>query len=304
MLCLSSSCVKEDLSECNPGVLLKFDYSLNPQDANLFGPEVDKVTVYAFDDKGLFYGSFSDAGKHLTNDWEMRLPLPPGDYTVVAWGGALGSYRVGETDAEGTAFRGELKKGVTHIDNFMLTAERAGQPLKELDHLYHGKREVTSVFNPQEAETVDLMRNTNHLTVTVEDPLLAGGKASGDSAPYEVVCTGKNGRYLAGNNFGRKAETVTNVPYNSYVEPGKAVSELNVLRLVIGEPFQLTVKDGDGKKIFDRDLIQTMTSTGHFKTQEDFDRETDFDVVIRVERENVIAIIINGWVAVEIIPDL
>ena len=305
LLCGFSGCIKEDRSECNPGVLLKFDYSLNPDYTNLFGNEVGKVTVYVFDENGLYYDRFSDEGKHLTNDWEMLLPLPPGNYTTVTWGGPLGAmYRIGETNADETAFQSELKKGVTHIDNFMLTAEKDGQPLVKLDALYHGKADVASVFWPQQATTVDLMKDTKHLTVTVKDQRVGQSRADAADAPYEVYCTGTNARYMADNSFGKKAEAITNRPYNTYTTPGNAVSELDLMRLLIGRPFRLVVKNEAGKTIFDKDLVETMMATGGYTTQEDFDREMRYDVVINVDGDAGIVITINGWEVVEIIPDL
>ncbi len=304
LLCLVSGCIKEDLSECNPGVLLKYDYSLNPEYSNLFGDEVGKVTVYVFDENGFYYDRFSEEGSHLTNDWQMRLPLPTGNYTTVTWGGALGSYRIGETNADETVFQSELKKGVTHIDNFMLTAEKDGQPLAQLDDLYHGKADVRSVYQPETATTVDLIKNTKHLTVTVEDQTVGRARTATDDVPYEVYCTGTNGRYLADNSFGKKAETITNHPYNTYTNPGEAVSELHLLRLLIGRPFRLVVNDKKGKKIFDKDLVESMMATGHFKTQEDFDRELNYNVVIRTDKDVVISVTINGWAVVEIEPEL
>lgn len=303
LLCLASSCIREDLSECNPGVLLKYDYSLNPESTNLFGAEVGKVTVYVFDENGIYYDCFSDAGKHLTNDWEMRLPLPPGNYTTVTWAGPLTTYSIGEKNADETVFQSELKKGVTHIDNFMLTAENNGEPLIDLDNLYHGLKKVTSTFNPETATVVDLIKDTKHLTVTVEDQSVGRNRADATDAPYEVYCTGTNARYLADNSFGKKARTIINQPYNTYTLPGKAVSELNLLRLVIGRPFGLTVKNKNGKKVFDKDLVQTMMATGHYNTQEDFDRELNYNVVVKIS-ESSIVITINGWIAVEIEPDL
>ena len=118
-----------------------------------------------------------------------------------------------------------------------------------------------------------------------------------------MYCTGTNARYLADNSFGNKARTIINQPYNTYTSPGKAVSELNLLRLVIGRPFGLTVKNKNGKKVFDKDLVQTMMATGHYNTQEDFDRELNYNVVVKIS-ESSIVITINGWIAVEIEPDL
>lgn len=305
LLLLATGCIKEDRSECNPGALLKFDYSLNPDYTNLFGNEVDKVTVYVFDENGLYYDRFSDEGKHLTNDWEMLLPLPPGNYTTVTWGGPLGTmYRIGETNADETAFQSELKKGVTHISNFMLTAENNGQPLVELDELYHGKADVTSVYWPEESTTVDLMKDTKLLTVTVKDKKVGQSRADASDAPYQVYCTGTNARYLADNSFGKKAETITNLPYNTYITPGRAISELNLMRLLIGRPFRLVVKDKEGKIVFDKDLVEAMQATGHYNTQEDFDRELRYDVVINMDGDTNIVITINGWEVVYIIPVL
>ncbi len=304
LLCFVSSCIKEDRSECNPGVLLRHDYSLNTEYANLFGKEVGKVTVYVFDEKGLYYGTYTEEGKHLTNDYEMLLPLPVGDYTTVTWGGPLGTYQAGEASADETAFQSELKKGVTHIDNFMLTAEKGGQPLVQLDALYHGKADVTSVYWPSEAATVNLVKDTKHLTVTVKDQKVTSNRTKGENPPYEVYCTGTNGRFLADNSFGKKAETVINRPYDTFTAPGEAVSKLNLLRLVIGRPFRLTVNDNEGKKIFDKDLVEVMMATGKYKTQEDFDRELEYDVVITLDRDIVISVTINGWVVVNIEPEL
>lgn len=303
LLLLMSGCIDEDRSECNPGVLLKYDYSLNPEYRNLFGDEVGKVTVYVFDEQGLYYGTYSDEGTHLTDEWQMLLPLPVGRYTTVTWAGRLGTYRLGETDAEETTFRSELTKGVTHIDNFMLNAEKDGQPLVDLDPLWHGRADVTSVYWPSEATTVDLIKDTKHLTVTVNDQTIDGTRAEGD-APYEVYCTGTNARYLADNSFGKKAAQIENRPYDTYTEPGKVVSCLNLLRLVIGREFRLIVKDGNGKEIFNRDLVEAMLVTGLFKTQEDFDREQEYEVEISMDRDVAVSVTINGWQLVEIEPGI
>lgn len=301
LLCSVSSCIKEDRSECNPGVLLKYDYSLNTEYTNLFGAEVGKVTVYVFDEQGLYYDCYSDEGKHLTNDYQMLLPLPVGNYTTVTWGGALSTYRVGETNTDETAFQGELKKGVTHIDNFMLMAERAGEPLVHLDALYHGKTDVISDYWPRTATTVNLMKDTKHLTVTIEDVTIEEGKST---EPYEVHCEGTNGRFLADNSFGKKAEEIINQSYNTYTEPGKMVTEMDLLRLVLGRKFFVKVKNSAGETVYNRDLVKAMLDTGKFATQEDFDRESEYEMVIKMDKNVVVTVTINGWEVINLQPDL
>ena len=300
-----SSCIKEDRSECNPGVLLKYDYSLNTEHKNLFGKEVGKVTVYVFDANELYYGTYSDQGKHLTNDYQLLLPLPVGHYTAVTWGGDLNTYSVGEVNSDGTVFRSGLKEGVTHIDDFMLTAEKDGQSITELSDLYHGKTKITSVYWPSEATTVNLMKNTKHLNVTIQDVTIKenGILRAKVPNPYTVVCKGTNGRYTTDNSFGKKANELTYQPYQTHVESGKMTADLRLLRLMIGNAFRLHIKNAMGETVFDRDLIEAMMDTEKFKTQEDFDREGEYNVVVRMDKDLVVSVTINGWEVVEIEPN-
>lgn len=303
--CLSG-CIKDDRSECNPGVLLKYDYSLNTSHANLFGEEVDAVTVYVFDEQGRYYDCYSENGSRLTNNWQMFLPLPAGNYTTVTWGGTLGTYRTGEKNADETAFQSGLKKGVTHIDDFMLTAEKEdGAALGKLDALYHGKAEVTSVYQPAQATTVELMKNTNRLTVTVEDPSIVPQSARAGEPPYGITCTATNGRYLAGNGFGKNCRQIVNIPHETHVSAGKLVAELDLLRLTTDRPLRLLIKKNDtGKTMLDADLIRLLQATGAYTTQEDLDREDTYDFVYRTSQNGNASITINGWVPVKIDPDL
>lgn len=299
-----SSCIKEDRSECNPGVLLKYDYSLNTEYANLFGAEVDKVTVYIFDENGLYRGSHSEEGSRLTNDYQMLLPLPTGRYSVVTWAGDLKPYRLGESDKNGDVFHEQLKEGVMRIDDFMLMAERAnGEALGALTDLYHGRADVVSVYQPEEVHTVVLTKDTKRIRVTVEDATITKERAGvSAAAPYEIYCTGTNGRYRADNSIDSRAAEVRYVPRDIQLEPGVMYATLNSLRLTLDRELRITVKDATGKSIFEKDLVKFMKEVGNFKTQEDFDREDEYEIVIR--KDVAISVIINGWVAVDVKPDL
>lgn len=301
-----SGCIREDRSECNPGVLLKYDYSLNTEYTNLFGAEVGKVTVYVFDEKGLYYGCHSEEGSRLTNDYQMLLPLPTGRYTVVTWGGDLAPYRLGESGKEGSVFHEQLKEGVTHIDDFMLMAERAnGQPLNALTDLYHGKADVTSVFQPQDTYTIPLTQDTKHIHVKVKDVTLGKPKrAVPAEPPYEIYCTGTNGRYRSDNSIGSPAAEVRYTPYDIRQEEGVMYADLNTLRPTLDRELRITVKDATGKSVFEKDLVGFMKEKAGFDSQEDFDREDEYEIVIRMEQDVAFSITINGWEAVEITPDL
>lgn len=299
-----AGCIKEDRSRCNPGVLLTYEYSLNTERTDLFGDEVDKVTVYLFDEQGMYYDSFSDEGPHLTNDWQMRLPLPPGDYTAVVWGGPLGScYRVGETDGSESVLHEELKRGKTHIDDFMLSAEKEGEPLQRLDALFHGKAEVTSVFQPETATNVALTKDTNLLTVTIEDSAIEGASTRSE-APYRIRCEAANARYRADNRFGRECRTVTSLPHTVRTEAGRMTAETDLLRLTTDRPVRLVIENSAGETVKDFDFVATLLTTGKYSTQEDLDREDTYRLVVRTDGNHVLSVTINGWVPVEIKPVL
>lgn len=298
-----AGCIKEDRSECNPGVLLKYDYSLNTEHTNLFGAEVGKVTAYVFDSDGLYYGCFAEEGNHLTNNYRMHLPLPAGDYSVVVWGGALGTYLTGETNAEGTAFQSELKKGITHIDNFMLLAEKNGQPLQALDPLWHGSVQATSVYWSKDPVAVSLMKNTKQLTVKVKDAAIAAGRSGGETS-YRVRCEGNNARFMADNRFGKNAAAVVYQPHHTELAPGILTARLDLLRLVEGNPLRLIVENSEGQTIFNKNIVEELMRAGRFETQEELDREDELEVVIERNSNITITVTINGWNVVDVIPDL
>lgn len=301
-----SSCIKEDRSECNPGVLLKYDYSLNTEHVNLFGAEVNKVTVYIFDEKGLYCGCHSEEGPQLTNDYQMLLPLPIGRYTVVTWGGDLTSYRLGESDNAESVFHEQLKEGVTRIEDFTLIAERKnGQALGALTDLYHGITDVTSTYQAQTLHTVSLTKDTKRVYVTVKDASIGKSKTDAlTAAPYEIYCTGTNGRYRADNNFSSQCAEVKYTPYNIRLETGTMYATLNTLRPTLDRELRITIKDTTGKSVFDKDLVNFMKKIGNFKNQEDFDREDEYEIVVRMDKDIAVSVTINGWEAIDILPDL
>ncbi len=296
------SCIKEDRSDCNPGVLLKYDYSLNQENENLFGKEVGKVSAYVFDDNGLYYDCYSDAGSHLTNDYQMHLPLPAGSYSVIVWGGTMDSYQVGETSVEReNPVLKNLTKGVTHMNDFMLMAKKAGQQVNDLVDLFHGKVDnIESVYIPKEVSTVQLTKNTNLVNVTIESAEI---KENTEYNPfYQVYSTAANSHYRHDNSLGDFTKQTTYLPHNNVQEAGKLFTQTNVLRLMKGEPQKLTIKNHDGEVIYECDLVEMITQNTPYKTQEDLDRQDEYDIRINLNKDLIVSVTVNGWQVIEIEP--
>ena len=84
-----TSCIKENLPECipdNTGIVLKFRYptGTNTQ-SNKNG--VDRLSVFIFDDKGIFVSQINDSLIWIDDNYELELPYKQGSYQFVTWAG-------------------------------------------------------------------------------------------------------------------------------------------------------------------------------------------------------------------------
>lgn len=306
----ATGCIREDLSGCRPGVGVVYEYSLNTEQENLFGEEVGKVTTYAFDEEGIFVGSYSDAGEHLTNDFRMVLPLPDGVYTLVVWAGPLGDYIVGDNS---TSDFSEPEVGKTRIGDFMLKYRSDELTVgSKVDDLYHGIIEgVVSDYTRSNTYTVSLTKNTSDVSVTLVDTTpgtTTDGSAAGRADDrFEVYCTSANGRYNADNTLGDGALTLTYTPYDRTDEGQESRQTMSMMRLMADGSCQsvLVVHDKEqNTDIYRKPLVDAIMENPGFATQEDLDRADQFDFRIKLEMNVVAEVWINGWKIVEITPGL
>lgn len=269
------------------------------------------MTTYAFDENGIFVGSYSDAGEHLTNDYRMVLPLPDGVYTLVVWAGPLGDYIVGDNS---TSDFSAPEAGVTRIENFMLKYRVDDEPAvdSDVDDLYHGIIEgVVSDYTRSNTYTVSLTKNTSDVRVTLVDTTpgnTTDGSAAGRADDrFEVYCTSANGRYNADNTLGDGALTLTYTPYDRTDEGQESRQTMSMLRLMADGSCQsmLVVHDKEqNTDIYRKPLVDAIMENPALATQEDLDREDLFDFRIKLEMNVVAEVWINGWKIVDITPDL
>lgn len=108
---LTSSCTKETTVDCFSGLRLQFDFTHHNADGSLFGPEVQRIRVYLFDEQGILQLRAIDNGRmleieylqngqikqkskinphgELPEDYVMELDVVnPGAYKIMAWGGS------------------------------------------------------------------------------------------------------------------------------------------------------------------------------------------------------------------------
>lgn len=309
LLLLLQSCIKEDNTPtCQSWLLLKFRYTLNDQYSNLFGTEVHKVTIYVFDSNGKYVDRFSEQGDKLTNDYVMRIPLPEGKYSVVAYGGDFTTYPVGELNRQDNTLSSSLRKGITDISDFraelknIIGAENYLYPVNTPDDLYAGfVTDAVSAMDNQNITDVELIKDTKKIKVKITS-------TAPITTPFDIYITALNGRYLPDNNIDLNHGTFKYVPTNSTVQPNYIEVDLKIMRLMLGQSPMLVIKNSVTQDlIYNENMIDQILLTKKYVTQEDFDREDQFifEITIQSKDNNIeILVSINGWKINSITPDI
>ena len=127
-----TSCIKENLPECipdNTGIVLKFRYPTGtntPSNKN----GIDRLSVFIFDDKGVFVSQINDSLIWIDDNYELELPYKRGSYQFVTWAG----YN------EATYGITTCIPGQTHIEDFFLFLKRDtdNRVTDQPKLLYHG----------------------------------------------------------------------------------------------------------------------------------------------------------------------
>ena len=90
-MCALSACdsvIYDNEGDCTVTYRLKFRYDRNMKWADAFANEVGSVNLYAFDKNGTLVWQQSEHGEALAADgYSMRLDLPAGEYSLIAWCG-------------------------------------------------------------------------------------------------------------------------------------------------------------------------------------------------------------------------
>lgn len=304
LLLALQGCIKEESSNCESVLLLRFRYTLNDQYANLFESEVNRVTIYVFDCKGMYVGTFTEQGDKLTNDYVMRVPLPKGKYSVVVYGGDLSTYSVGGLSNEtNIIINTTLNRGVTTIADLRLALngttgeENYLYPTETPNDLYAGLAvNTTSVPNNKTITDVELIKDTKKIKVKITGTSVIDGL-------LDVYITAPNGRYLYDNSIDPEHGTFKYAPIHSSTSPSYMEVDMKTMRLTLGgTPILVITNKTTSEVIYNENIIDQSLLTGKYVTQEDFDREDEFVFEITLTIDLQVIVSINGWVVNNINP--
>lgn len=333
-LLLFAGCIREDRDDCSVRAGITFEYVLNDQNEDLFGNEVNKVTVYAFNEKGLFHREFSESGPALAAaGYTMYVDIEQGDYTLLVWGGPMNTYEIGYWDGSQNKFVKGLTKDKTNIDDFRIMLKEAGTRA-ELPNamvaadLFYGKAGVTASIVGYTNVKITLIKNSSTVRFRITDiSEERDPEMNTDEWPYDIDLYGRNTMLNSENNI--PDESAPQSPELRYIaasqprQTGELTWEVDysMMRLMTSNhPVWMEIIDNytglsllppdQGELIGLIKAARTAPGGPHiYVTQEDFDREDLFEIELQVDRyppgtgkELVVTIKINGWGIVDLKP--
>lgn len=305
---LFTSCMDEDRSVCNPGLDLRFVYTLNQDGKDKFKDEVEAVTALVFDQNGLYMETYNVSRKNLKGGNTLHLPLDKGEYSVVVYGGTMTGYAIGELSPGERVFSEGLQKGVTRVDDLLVKVEGdptvTPQPKREFAPLYHGMaRKVTVVADVNATkQDISLTKNTNKIKFNIkglEYYTDTPGRAINDVV--DVWCDGSNGRYKFDNSVGDSAPKLIYYTTERATNDKIEVVDFHALRLLRTAPVSIVMWDKTTNTLIKRiNIVDKIMQIPGFGTELAMDKCDEYIIDLNINKDLTVNVTINGWEIIEI----
>jgi len=290
---LLNGCIYENLDDCKTySVHFVYDYNLEYTD--LFSAEASKMNLYVFDKNGNFVEEFQDARTTFPDQYKMEVPLPRGEYTLIAWSGLYPEAY--------TVNGGNVLTEINLTDfTLRLTELTGGETSQNLPNLFFGR--LTTTVTTNKVDEISLIKNTKTITLTM---LPLSGQGAGtvlDKGNYKIWVESPDGVY--DNNNNPSGGTMKYRPYFGENNSNGGFSvKLNTLRLMANATNTLVIETSYGEPLLRLNLNTIideirMNSHNNLPLQEFLDRQDEYNIVINgVVDDSMfssISLTVNGW---------
>lgn len=274
------SCISDSYDRCL-GIRLALSY---PSE----GERCDRIHIFVFDERGSLFSSYEKTGRQLAPGVTYLLQVPPGKYTVVAWGDVHGDYSFTRKDITRASTPQMIPGSELERFRMLVALDKDLNTLsRPLNPVFHTSEYNIDLKEGQTSEVaLEFVKNTNRIRVK------ASGLPSGvSSEKLDVGIRSSNWQYHFDNSVPRDAADITYKPYEKKVDKEVSISDLSVLRLIDSGSPVFYIKDGDtGDILYQRNLISLLMNLPYT----DLDKEDYFEIELDFEGPTI-AIKINGW---------
>jgi hypothetical protein len=276
-----------------------------------FASRVPSLSVFVFDGQGLYVERYDDMdNSRFSPAYTMNLPLTPGTYSFVVWGGITSDDYYLNCDPGG-----QPVTGVSHIND--VKVRLAGNHSQEITSIpadkFHGMALDTKIVaGEQNVVPIELTKNTNEIRLTILGlpvPAAPMGERSTRANPcpqMNLWMTAANAGYDFHNSMDCLSPPITYHAQNIDGDPsGAMVASLHTLRLQLNDntgdkmTYQYTLWNSETASVFhSADLLHDIiakTSGGHYNTQAKIDSEDLFRITIDLAAHAGVTVTVNDY---------
>lgn len=299
--------VAEDESDCIMDISLKFHFTKEGQEC--FSAEIPSISVFVFDEQDRFIGRWDENDNTKFHaDYTMALPILPGKYRFVVWGGLKSENFYLTAPERPFGEMVEPVSGETTRDQMLLRLRcrtaAVGEETKNYvdfkeNSQYYGESELQVLTHKSKAVTIDLIKNTTQINLTLKG-LSEETTRSGAFSHIVSIMESPNGGYDFSNRLEQSSTLYTYIQHEVMeLEEGTQTSSFQTLKMQFNNGHYLTIHNQQTDEVIYRvDILEDyIRKVEAYSTQQAVDATDRFDIVI--DMQNVgslgVRVTVNGW---------
>lgn len=318
-MCLTmTSCNPFDLSDYEEDCVvdMRLTFRFSRYGAELLAQEVPSLSVFVFDANDLFVGRFDEMeAANITEHYTMTVPLPPGTYRFVTWGGLVDpNYYlsspdmelgyvlnpvVGETTLQEFAVRIARQARNSHrptLSNFVDAVPGA---------LFFGNTEqITITATADQQIELPLIKYTNTINLTVIGLPESTHTRANSYSYMDISLLSPNGSYDFYGDIASNRQMLT-YPQHNVTDDGvlTQTSTIYTIRPVFGNEHTLSFYNTEtNEEFYSADILndyirKTVDSSGQYiyNTQAAVDMEDTFNIELDLRSPVNVTVTVNDY---------